>query len=82
MLTEEQVDTLVTAQADDDSAWGKPVKVRRTRRAAVLTFADEQVARLPVVSDPGILSGAPVFRGTRVQVTALLDNSSRGPLGR
>ena len=76
--SEEEIDELVTAQANDDSAWGKPIKVRRARRAAVLTFADEQVAHLPVVSDPEILSGAPVFRGTRVPVTALLDNLAAG----
>ncbi|HEY0378080.1 MAG TPA: DUF433 domain-containing protein [Pyrinomonadaceae bacterium] len=35
---------------------------------------EEQVARLPVISDPEILSGATVFRGTRVPVAALLDN--------
>jgi uncharacterized protein (DUF433 family) len=39
---------------------------------------EEQVARLPVVSDPEILSGATVFRGTRVPVAALLDNLAAG----
>src|SRR5438309_11493181 len=40
----------------------------------MLTVEEEQLARLPITSDPEILSGAPVFRGTRVPVTALLDN--------
>lgn len=39
---------------------------------------EEQVARLPIVSDPEILSGATVFRGTRVPVEALLDNLAAG----
>ena len=44
----------------------------------MLTLEEETVARLPVVSDPEILSGAPVFRGTRVPVAALLDNLAAG----
>jgi uncharacterized protein (DUF433 family) len=39
---------------------------------------EEQVARLPIASDPEILSGATVFRGTRVPVAALLDNLAAG----
>lgn len=39
---------------------------------------EEQVAQLPVTSDPEILSGATVFRGTRVPVAALLDNLAAG----
>ena len=44
----------------------------------MLTLNDEQIARLPITVDPEILSGAPVFRGTRVPVTALLDNLAAG----
>lgn len=44
----------------------------------MLTLDDEQVARLPITVDPEILSGAPVFRGTRVPVAALLDNLAAG----
>jgi uncharacterized protein (DUF433 family) len=73
----EETDELVTAQANDDSAWEKPVKVMRPN-AAMLTFDDEQITQLPITSDPGILSGAPVFRGTRVPVAALLDNLAAG----
>jgi uncharacterized protein (DUF433 family) len=39
---------------------------------------EEQVARLPIISDPEILSGATVFSGTRVPVAALLDNLAAG----
>jgi len=28
-LTEDEIDEIVTAEADDDSAWEKPIKVRR-----------------------------------------------------
>ncbi len=30
-LTEDEIDELVTAEADDDSAWEKPIKVRRPK---------------------------------------------------
>jgi uncharacterized protein (DUF433 family) len=76
-FSEEEIDERVTAQADDDSAWEKPIKVRRSR-AAVLTFDEEQLARLPITVGPETLNGAPVFRGTRVPVAALLDNLAAG----
>jgi uncharacterized protein (DUF433 family) len=44
----------------------------------MLTLEEEQIARLPIMSDPEILSGATVFRGTRVPVAALLDNLAAG----
>ena len=44
----------------------------------MITLDDEQIARLPITVDPETLSGAPVFRGTRVPVAALLDNLSAG----
>jgi uncharacterized protein (DUF433 family) len=44
----------------------------------MVTFDDEQIAQLPISSDPEILSGATVFRGTRVPVAALLDNLAAG----
>lgn len=34
-LTEKEIDRVVVSQADDDSAWGKPVHVRRTKPASV-----------------------------------------------
>jgi uncharacterized protein (DUF433 family) len=76
-LSEEEIDELVTAQAGDDSAWEKPIKVRRSR-TAVLTFDEERMARLPITVDPEIMSGTPVFRGTRVPVSAMLDNLTAG----
>jgi uncharacterized protein (DUF433 family) len=39
---------------------------------------EEELARLPIMSNPEILSGTTVFRGTRVPVAALLDNLAAG----
>jgi hypothetical protein len=39
-LSEEEIDRLVEAQADDDSAWGKPIHVRRTQSASITLPAD------------------------------------------
>jgi uncharacterized protein (DUF433 family) len=44
----------------------------------MVTFDDEQIAQLPISSDPETLSGATVFSGTRVPVAALLDNLAAG----
>jgi uncharacterized protein (DUF433 family) len=44
----------------------------------MLTLDDEQIAHLPITSDPEILSGAAVFSGTRVPVAALMDNLAAG----
>jgi uncharacterized protein (DUF433 family) len=44
----------------------------------MMTLEDEQIAQLPITSDPEVLSGATVFRGTRVPVAALLDNLTAG----
>ncbi len=44
----------------------------------MLTLDEAQVARLPITVDPEIMSGAPVFKGTRVPVAALLDNLAAG----
>jgi uncharacterized protein (DUF433 family) len=48
------------------------------RENRMLTLEEEQIARLPITSDPEILSGAIVFRGTRAPVAALLDNLAAG----
>lgn len=78
MLSDEEIDELVTAQADDESAWEKPIRVKRSGTTALLTFHEENMARLPIIADPEVLSGAPVFRGTRVPLAALLDNIAAG----
>lgn len=39
-LSDEEIDDLVLAQADDDSAWAKPIRVRRTKVASLSISAD------------------------------------------
>jgi tetratricopeptide (TPR) repeat protein len=39
-LSEEEVDQVVVAQAENDSAWGKPVHVRKAKPAAVQLSAE------------------------------------------
>lgn len=34
-LTEQEIDKIVVAQADEDTAWGKPVRVRGSKTASV-----------------------------------------------
>jgi hypothetical protein len=35
VMSEEAIDRIVIAQADNDTAWGKPVKVRRAKSTSV-----------------------------------------------
>jgi hypothetical protein len=39
-LSEEEIDQIVVAQANDDSAWEKPIRVRRTKPAPLSIPAD------------------------------------------
>src|SRR5436853_4476892 len=34
-LAEQDIDQIVVVQAEDDAAWGKPVRVRRTKTASI-----------------------------------------------
>jgi len=43
-----------------------------------IIFETEDLKRLPLVTDPGILGGRPVFKGTRVPVDALWNNLADG----
>jgi len=43
-LSEKEIDRIVAAEADDESAWGKPVRVRRSK-AASLAIPAELAAR-------------------------------------
>ena len=44
----------------------------------ILVIEEKEVEQLPINVDPEIVSGAPVFRGTRVPVEALLSNLEAG----
>lgn len=71
--TENEIDEIVIAEADNDEAWEKPIRVNR-KKVFSLNFP-----RLSeIVVEKEILSGEPVFRGTRVPVSALLDNLENG----
>lgn len=43
-----------------------------------LVIDEKEIDLLPITIDPEIVSGAPVFRGTRVPVDALLSNLEAG----
>jgi uncharacterized protein (DUF433 family) len=43
-----------------------------------LVISESELTRLPITVDPEIMSGAPVFRGTRVPVDALVSNLEAG----
>jgi len=43
-----------------------------------LVIDQKDLDRLPITIDPEIVSGAPVFRGTRVPVEALITNLEAG----
>ena len=44
VLSEQEIDKIVVAQADDDSAWEKPIRVRKKKEASV-TVPTELAAR-------------------------------------
>jgi uncharacterized protein (DUF433 family) len=71
--TENEIDNLVIAEADNDASWEDAVIVRRQRKHSI-NFPKA----FDIVSDKHILSGTPVFRGTQVPVSALLDNLENG----
>ncbi|MBI2502591.1 MAG: hypothetical protein HYW07_05085 [Candidatus Latescibacteria bacterium] len=39
-LSEQEIDQIVTAQANNDSVWGKPIRVHRTKPASLSIPAD------------------------------------------
>lgn len=43
-----------------------------------LVIEEREIESLPITCDPGIVSGAPVFRGTRVPIDALINNIEAG----
>jgi len=53
------------------------VSYRTLKRSGVLLWGNFQNDAV-VISDPGTMSGAPVFRGTRVPVSILLDYPKAG----
>jgi len=43
-----------------------------------LVIGEKELAQLPITIDPELVSGTPVFRGTRVPVEALITNLEAG----
>jgi uncharacterized protein (DUF433 family) len=43
-----------------------------------LHIGEKELAQLPVTVSPEIASGTPVFRGTRVPISSLIDNLEAG----
>ena len=43
-----------------------------------LVIEEHELDQLPILIDPEIVSGTPVFRGTRVPVDALINNLEAG----
>jgi uncharacterized protein (DUF433 family) len=43
-----------------------------------LVIEDRSINQLPITIDPEIVSGTPVFTGTRVPIETLLDNLAAG----
>jgi uncharacterized protein (DUF433 family) len=43
-----------------------------------LVIEEKEIDSLPITIDPEIVSGTPVFRGTRVPVEALISNLEAG----
>ncbi len=47
-------------------------------KSLMLKIDEKEIAQLPITVDPEIVSGTPVFRGTRVPVDALINNLEVG----
>lgn len=44
----------------------------------ILVFEENELEQLPITIDPEIVSGVPVFSGTRVPIDALMNNLEAG----
>jgi uncharacterized protein (DUF433 family) len=47
-------------------------------KAMAFVIDEKEIESLPITSDPEVVSGAPVFRGTRVPIDALINNLEAG----
>ena len=55
-LTEKEIDQLVIAEANDENAWEKPIRVNR-KKVFSLSFSQSS----EIVSEKDVLGGTPVF---------------------
>ena len=51
---------------------------KRKGKTMTLVIGEKELNQLPITIDPDIVSGAPVFQGTRVPVEALISNLEAG----
>ena len=72
-MSEDKIDELVIEHAEDDDAWEKPIFAGRKKAFSLASSQSDGI-----VIDQNILNGEPVFRGTRVPVSALFDNLEVG----
>ncbi len=72
-LSKNDIDELVIGQVDNQDAWGAPITVNKK-----LAVPFRLTMPFEIVSDKDILGGTPVFRGTNVPVSALIDNLENG----
>jgi hypothetical protein len=49
-FAEEEIDKVVESQAEDDSAWEKPIHIRRAKPAALSLLAVEKRCQEPFIS--------------------------------
>jgi len=47
-------------------------------KAMTFVIDEKEIESLPITSDPEVVSGTPVFRGTRVPIDALINNLEAG----
>jgi uncharacterized protein (DUF433 family) len=58
--------------------WFYIVRAKKEEKTMTLVISEKEIGQLPIIADPEIVSGAPVFQGTRVPVEALINNLEAG----
>jgi uncharacterized protein (DUF433 family) len=54
------------------------LKIEGKESTMTLVIDEKELSEIPITIDDDIMSGVPVFRGTRVPVSALIDNLEAG----
>ena len=57
---------------------GYALRGKKEEKAMTLVIGEKELEQSPVSLEPEIVSGAPVFQGTRVPVEALINNLEAG----
>ena len=56
-LTEREIDDTVVAEADDDAAWGKPIRARKAKLTSAPENVRAAIARLKAFQESRSLAG-------------------------